>query len=140
MPKRIGRPHQIAQYANAELKKSLRRSKHNPDRTKSSAKFPSSLEVTNIKTNSLSRATIWTRRTRYSGMEELVQTQNIRFGGTHQEPECQVRMKSPRSRTPGMDEVPNQEGPQAEHIRKRSPIEDMPTKGLLSLKRVRRTD
>ena len=30
-----------------------------------------------------------------------------------------------------MDEVPNQEGPQAEHIRKRGPSEDMPTKGLL---------
>ena len=109
MPKRIGRPHQIAQYANAELKKSLRRSKHNPDRTKSSAKFPSSLEVIKIKTNSLSRATIWTTRTRYSGLEELAKTQKIRCGGTHQEPGCQVWMKSLRSRTPGMDEVPNQE-------------------------------
>jgi len=31
-------------------------------------------------------------------------------------------------------------GPQGEHIRKRSPSEDMPTTGLLSLKGVRRTD
>jgi len=42
-------------------------------------------------------------------------------------------MKSPTKNQP-------LEGPQGEHIRKRSPSEDMPTKGLLSLKGVRRTD
>jgi len=49
------------------------------------------------------------------------------------EPEYQVWKKSPRTRIPGMGEVfKNQplKGPQAEHIRNRSPSEDMSTKGL----------